>query len=530
MKLLKIGLIGRTNVGKSTLFNYLTKSKHALVADYHGLTRDRQYSIVKRDKLSFILIDTGGFDPFIKQSQSKLNHTINNFIQEQTTIAINEADILLFIVDYRSGMTAIDLEIFNKMRGLLSQKPVYLVVNKTEGIEYSSAINEFCVFGIAQKFMFAISASNGENVHNMIDKILADQLIVAANNDSDHLASSTDNDSINLVSNSSLAVDQIQKSDSNQQTQADSPIKFSIIGRPNVGKSTLTNAMLNEKRMITSNIPGTTRDSVHIDFSKNGVLYTAIDTAGVRRRAKIHDKIEQLSVIKSLQSIHDSHVVLFVLDGSSDDVLVDQDIVLLQQIEIAGRALIIIINKCDCLDANQKKQIKLLLEEKVHFLSQIEVKYISAIRKFGVHELFTAINLAYQSLCAKFSTPLLTRIVKEIVSRQAPVASKGNKMYKPKIKYAHQGDTEPPVIVLHGNNLDKISSSYMRYLQRSFLIALNLKHVFLKIEYKINHDDNPYVKQNNSDKDKSKTDKKDQPHATANKNKYIVKPNNNNKK
>jgi len=433
-----IALVGRPNVGKSTLFNRLTKSRDALVADVSGLTRDRHYGAAKLGKRHYLLIDTGGFEPLIADG-------IMYQMARQSEQAIAEADAIIFLVDGRSGITPQDKIIANKLRML--DKPIYVGVNKVEGVDKTTAISDFYELGLAN--LYPISSSHGEGVFGLVESILAN-FPVALEAESEDLG-----------------------------------ITFAVVGRPNVGKSTLVNTILGEDRVIAFDVPGTTRDSINISFEKFDKHYTIIDTAGIRRKGRVEDKIEKFSILKALQAVTDAHVVVLVLDAHLD--IAEQDATIVGYALDAGKSIVVAINKWDSLKEEEKTVIKNDLKRKLHFLDFAQFNYISALKKRGISELFTSINVAYASAFIKLSTPKLTRVLLEAVNRQ-PAAYKGN--FRPKLRYAHQGGSNPPIIIIHGNSLDTITLSYTKYLERTFRKVFNLTGTPLKIEYK--NSENPF--------------------------------------
>ncbi len=434
-----IALVGRPNVGKSTLFNRLTKSRDALVADLPGLTRDRHYGSASQGKRHYLLIDTGGFEPLIDSG-------VMYQMARQTEQAMAESDVVIFLVDGKNGVTPQDRIIANKLRML--NKPVYVAINKVEGVNKAIAISDFYELGLEN--LYPISASHGEGVFKLIADALAHFPI---NNDSEEAE--------NLG------------------------ITFAVVGRPNVGKSTLVNAILGEDRVIVFNEAGTTRDSINITFEKSGQQYTIIDTAGIRRKGRVEDKIEKFSVLKALQAIASAHVVVLVLDAHLD--IAEQDATIVGYALDAGKSIVVAINKWDSLNEEQRENIKNDLKRKLNFLDFAQFNYTSALRKKGIAELLRSINEAYTSAFIKLSTPKLTRILLEAVNRQPP-AYKGN--FRPKMRYAHQGGSNPPTIVIHGNSLQGVAKAYTKYLERSFRKVFNLIGTPLRVEYKIS--ENPF--------------------------------------
>lgn len=433
-----IVIVGRPNVGKSTLFNRLTKSRDALVADMPGLTRDRHYGNAKMGKRSYLLVDTGGFEPLVDGG-------VMYQMALQTEQAIVEADAVVFLVDGKSGITPQDKLIANKLR--LCGKPVYVAVNKVEGVDKIVAVSDFYELGLAN--LYPISSSHGEGVFKLFEEVLN-----------------------NFTYNGDEELD-------------DLGITFAVVGRPNVGKSTLVNAILGEERVIVFDEAGTTRDSINISFETSDGKYTIIDTAGIRRKGRVIDKIEKFSVLKALQAISDANVVVLVLDAHLD--IAEQDATIVGYAIEAGKSIVVAINKWDSLSVEARDTIKEDMKRKLHFLDFAKFNYISALKKQGIGELFKSINEAYQSAVMKFATPKLTRILLEAVNRQPPVY-KGN--FRPKLRYAHQGGSNPPVIIIHGNSLDGIAKSYTKYLERSFRKVFSLVGSPLRIEYK--QSNNPF--------------------------------------
>ena len=435
-----IALVGRPNVGKSTLFNRLTKSRDALVSDMPGLTRDRHYGTANLGKKHYLLVDTGGFEPFIDSG-------VMYQMARQTEQAMFESDAVIFVVDGKSGITPQDKVIANKLRML--QKPVYIAVNKVEGVYKVTAISDFYELGLPN--LFPISSSHGEGVFNLMEKTLANFSV----------DKEIDGQNLGII--------------------------FAIIGRPNVGKSTLVNAMLGEERVITFDEAGTTRDSINISFEKDGEQYTIIDTAGIRRRGKVLDKIEKFSVLKALQAINEANVIVLVLDAHLD--ISEQDATIVGYALEAGKSIVVTINKWDSLDEEQRNIIKDDMKRKLHCLDVAQFNYISALHKKGIKGVFKSINEAHKAAFIKLATPKLTRILQEAVNRQPP-SYKGN--FRPKMRYAHQGGSNPPTIIIHGNSLESVSKSYTKYLERSFRKVFALVGTPLRIEYKVS--DNPFEK------------------------------------
>ncbi len=442
-----VTLVGRPNVGKSTLFNRLTRSRSALVADYAGLTRDRHYGEGRVGDKPFIVVDTGGFEPVTKTG-------ILSHMARQTEQAIAESDVVIFLVDARSGLNGHDHDIAAMLRR--SGQKVLLCVNKAEGMAHTAAVAEFHELGLGTPC--AISASHGDGVVDLIEQALADFLPPA----------------------------EPDEKNSEDPDQVEHRIKLAVVGRPNVGKSTLINTLVGENRVIAFDMPGTTRDAIEVEFERQGKKYTLIDTAGLRRRGKVFETIEKFSVIKTLQAIEASNVVLLMLDAQTD--ISDQDAHIAGFIVESGRALVVAINKWDSIDSDQRERITRDFERKLRFLSFAKVHYISALRGQGVNVVLRSVNAAHAAAFSKLSTPKLTRTLHEAVEQQQP-PRKG--IFRPKMRYAHQGGQNPPLIIIHGNALDAISDSYRRYLESRFRDAFELAGTPLRIEFKSSY--NPYV-------------------------------------
>jgi GTP-binding protein len=460
-----VALVGRPNVGKSTLFNRLTRSRAALVADYSGLTRDRHYGEGRVGDKPFIVVDTGGFEPVTKTG-------ILLQMARQTKQAIAEADVVIFLVDARAGLNAHDHDIGRLLRKL-GQRAV-LCVNKAEGMAHGSAIAEFHELGLGQPY--AISAAHGDGIADLIEHALQGlgQEPVVEDYDADDAEPSAEE----------------LKSDFFEPVEVvDHRIKLAIVGRPNVGKSTLINTLLGEERVIAFDLPGTTRDAIEIEFDRGGKKYTLIDTAGLRKRGKVFEAIEKFSVIKTLQAIEASNVVLLMIDAQQE--VSDQDAHIAAFILETGRALVVAINKWDGLDSEQRERIQREFDRKLRFLSFARQHTISALRGQGVNAVLKSVNLAHAAAFTKLSTPRLTRELQAAVEQQPP-PRKG--IFRPKMRYAHQGGQNPPLIIVHGNALDAISDSYRRYLEGRFRDAFELAGTPLRIEFKSSF--NPYADNN----------------------------------
>lgn len=438
-----IALVGRPNVGKSTLFNRMTRSRDALVADFPGLTRDRHYGEGRIGKRPFLVIDTGGFEPVAKEG-------ILREMAKQTQQAIAEADIVLFLVDGRQGLTPHDKTITDFLRK--AGRKVMLVVNKSEGMRYTSVASDFYELGLGDPCV--ISAAHGDGVPDLVESALDE-----------------------LVENNSEAPDQPDQRG----------IRIAIVGRPNVGKSTMVNALLGEERVIAFDMPGTTRDSIEIPFERDGRHYALIDTAGIRRKGKVFEAIEKFSVVKTLKSIADANVVLLLLDAQQD--ISEQDAHIAGFVLEAGRALVVGVNKWDGLDQDKREHIKREIERKLSFLSFAKMHFISAIKGTGIPPMMKSINAAYEAAMKNLPTPQLTRALQEAVDHQQP-RRKGS--VRPKLRFAHQGGQNPPIIIVHGNALDGIDPSYKRYLEKHFRESFGLVGTPLQIEFRSGK--NPFSK------------------------------------
>ncbi|MGZ5817526.1 MAG: ribosome biogenesis GTPase Der [Burkholderiaceae bacterium] len=440
-----IALVGRPNVGKSTLFNRLTRSRDALVADLPGLTRDRHYGEGRMGERPFLVIDTGGFEPVAKEG-------IMHEMAKQTKQAVAEADVVIFIVDGRQGLTPHDKTITDFLRK--TGRSVMLVVNKSEGMKYTSVTADFYELGLGDPYV--ISAAHGDGVMDLVDEAL------------------------------NLAFTQ-RPQDEEAPDTADHGIRIAIVGRPNVGKSTLVNTLLGEERVIAFDMPGTTRDSIEIPFERDGRQYTLIDTAGIRRRGKVFEAIEKFSVVKTLQSISEANVVLLLLDAQQD--ISEQDAHIAGFILESGRALVVGVNKWDGLTSDRRDEIKIDLERKLNFLSFAKTHFISALKSTGIMQLMKSVDSAYAAATTNLSTPKLTRALIEAVEHQQP-RRKGS--IRPKLRYAHQGGQNPPVVVIHGNALESIDDSYKRYLEKHFRETFSLIGTPLRIELRSSK--NPYAR------------------------------------
>lgn len=467
-----VTLVGRANVGKSTLFNRITRSRAALVADFPGLTRDRHYGEGRIGKQRFIAVDTGGFEPVVKSG-------LLREMARQTEQAIAESDVVIFLVDARSGVNAHDHEIAQMLRR--SGQNVFLAVNKAEGMRYGSATAEFHELGLGEPH--PISASHGDGVADLIDHAL-DSLQPSVEM-SDTAADATDT----FDDSEYTGIDPESDQDSDSESDQDGfehRIKLAIVGRPNVGKSTLINTFIGEDRVIAFDMPGTTRDAIEVEFERDDVKYTLIDTAGLRRRGKVFETVEKFSVIKTLQAIEASNVVVLLLDAQTE--ISDQDAHIAGFILETGRALVVAINKWDGLDADHRDLILREFNRKLRFLSFAKMHTISALTGQGVNAVLKSVRSAHAAAFAKLSTPRLTRTLHAAVEEQQP-PRKG--IFRPKLRYAHQGGQNPPRIVIHGNALDTIPESYRRYLESQFRTAFKLEGTPLRVEFKSSR--NPYI-------------------------------------
>jgi GTP-binding protein len=436
-------LVGRPNVGKSTLFNRLTKSRDAIVADYAGLTRDRHYGNSKLDKQDFIVIDTGGFEPDASAG-------IYREMAKQTRQAVAEADVVLFLVDARDGISGQDHDIANYLRRL--GKPCLLVANKSEGLQAGLQVGEFFELGLGA--VQAISAAHGQGIRPLIELALS------------------------MLSLPETVVETAE--------QAVGVIRLAVAGRPNVGKSTLINTWLGEELLVAFDLTGTTRDSISVPFERNGQKFELIDTAGLRRRGQVFEAIEKFSVVKTLQAIESCNVVLLLIDATQG--VTDQDAHIAGYILENGRAVVVAVNKWDAVDDYQRELVKRSIETRLPFLKFAAMHLISAQKRQGLGPLWTSIAQAHKAANCKMTTPVLTRLLLEAVQFQSP---KRSGMYRPKLRYAHQGGMNPPVIVIHGNSLEHVTDTYKRYLEGRFRKQFDLVGTPLRIELKTAS--NPFV-------------------------------------
>lgn len=440
-----IALVGRPNVGKSTLFNRLTKSHDALVANYPGLTRDRKYGEGEFLGRRYLLIDTGGI--------TGEEEGIDSAMAAQSMQAIEEADAVMLVVDSRDGLTPVDRRLAEYLRQ--KGRQVYLVANKIDGINPDVAMADFFELGISD--IYPTTATHGRGVRQLMEAVLAPFP---------------------------------EAPEPEVEDEAAHGIKIAVIGRPNVGKSTLVNRLLGEERVIVFDLPGTTRDSIYIDYEREGKSYTLIDTAGIRRRKNVSMAVEKFSIVKTLQAIDDANVVVLLVDAQEG--LVDQDLHLMGTAIEAGRALVLAVNKWDGLDADNKNRIKSELQRRLRFVDFADIHFISALHGTGVGHLYESIEKAYASATDKLGTNRLTRILQDAVTEHQPPMVRGRRI---KLRYAHAGGKNPPVIVIHGNQTDEVPSHYTRYLEKVFRKVLELQGTPVKIEYRSS--DNPYAGKKN---------------------------------
>lgn len=429
-----VALVGRPNVGKSTLFNRLTRSRDAIVADYSGLTRDRHYGDGRIGSRSFLVIDTGGFEPDAQEG-------ILREMAKQTRQAVAEADAVVFVVDARAGVSAHDHDIARELR--TCGKRVILAANKAEGMNEGVQLAEFHELGMGDPH--PVSAAHGQGIRSLLDAVLD-------------------------------GIDEPEPPPEVPDADA-APIRLAVAGRPNVGKSTLINAWLGEDRLVVFDLPGTTRDAIHVPFERAGRKFELIDTAGLRRKGKVFEAVEKFSVVKTLQAIADANVVVLVIDATQG--VTDQDAHIAGYVLEAGRAVVLAINKCDAIDAYQRQMLDRSVAQRLAFLKFAPTLNVSAARRQGLGPLWKAIGDVWASATRKLPTPLLTRALHEAVEHQAPQRAGA---FRPKLRYAHQGGQNPPVIVVHGNSLEHVSDSYKRFLEGRFRERFGLVGTPLRIE------------------------------------------------
>jgi GTP-binding protein len=437
-----IALVGRPNVGKSTLFNRMTKSRDAIVADYAGLTRDRHYGDGRLGQREFIVVDTGGFEPDSTTG-------IVKEMAKQTRQAVAEADVVIFVTDVRTGLSGQDQDIARYLRQ--ANKRVLLTVNKAEGMVDSPLLAEFHELGMGEPH--PISAAHGQGIRSLLEAALAD-------------------------------FPEDEEDDGGEDP--DAPIRLAVAGRPNVGKSTLINTWLGEERLIAFDMPGTTRDAIKVPLERNGQRFELIDTAGLRRKGKVFEAIEKFSVVKTLQAIADANVVVLMVDATQG--VSDQDAHIAGYVLDSGRAVVIAINKWDAIDSYQRQMLERSIEQRLAFLKFAPIVHISALKRQGLGPLWQAIIDAHASASRKMPTPVLTRLLLEAVQHLAP---KRSGAFRPKMRYAHQGGMNPPIIIIHGNSLEHVADTYKRYLEGRFREYFKLVGTPLRIEFKSSH--NPFV-------------------------------------
>ena len=483
-----VALVGRPNVGKSTLFNRLTRTRDALVADFPGLTRDRKYGQAHLAGHDFIVIDTGGIDGTEEGVEEKM--------AEQSLLAIEEADIVLFLVDARAGLTSADIGIANYLRQR-QHKTTVVVANKVDGIDADSHCAEFYQLGLGE--IAQIAASQGRGIASLMEHVLAPFAEQIAETTEESAVENADvfsevtefdewDEDFDFSNEEDTAL--LDEELAQEQTPDKQNIKIAIVGRPNVGKSTLTNRILGEDRVVVYDMPGTTRDSIYIPMERDGQNYTLIDTAGVRKRGKVHLAVEKFSVIKTLQAIQDANVVLLVIDAREN--ISDQDLSLLGFILNAGRSLVIVVNKWDGLDTDVKDRVKSKLDRRLDFIDFARVHFISALHGSGVGNLFDSVKEAYECATQKMTTSMLTRILQIAVDEHQPPMISGRRV---KLKYAHPGGYNPPIIVIHGNQVDKLPDSYKRYLSNHF--RRSLKIIGSPIRLQFQEGNNPFAGKRN---------------------------------
>ena len=483
-----VALVGRPNVGKSTLFNRLTRTRDALVADFPGLTRDRKYGQAHLAGYDFIVIDTGGIDGTEEGVEEKM--------AEQSLLAIEEADIVLFLVDARAGLTSADIGIANYLRQR-QNKTTVVVANKVDGIDADSHCAEFYQLGLGE--IAQIAASQGRGITSLMEHVLAPFAEQMAETTEESAVENADvfskvtefdewDEDFDFSNEEDTAL--LDEELAQEQTPDNQNIKIAIVGRPNVGKSTLTNRILGEDRVVVYDMPGTTRDSIYIPMERDGQNYTLIDTAGVRKRGKVHLAVEKFSVIKTLQAIQDANVVLLVIDAREN--ISDQDLSLLGFILNASRSLVIVVNKWDGLDTDVKDRVKSELDRRLDFIDFARVHFISALHGSGVGNLFDSVKEAYECATQKMTTSMLTRILQIAVDEHQPPMISGRRV---KLKYAHPGGYNPPIIVIHGNQVDKLPDSYKRYLSNHF--RRSLKIIGSPIRLQFQEGNNPFAGRRN---------------------------------
>ncbi|AIX72881.1 MAG: ribosome biogenesis GTPase Der [Mixta calida] len=472
-----VALVGRPNVGKSTLFNRLTRTRDALVADFPGLTRDRKYGRAEVEGREFIVIDTGGIDGTEDGVETRM--------AEQSLLAIEEADVVLFMVDARAGLMPADQAIAKHLRA--REKATFLVANKTDGLDADSAVVDFYALGLGE--IHSIAASHGRGVTSLLETALLPWMDVVA--PAEPLSEEEENQAYWAeLEAKERGEDPDAEEEEDDFDPTGLPVKIAIVGRPNVGKSTLTNRILGEDRVVVYDMPGTTRDSIYIPMERDEREYILIDTAGVRKRGKVTDTVEKFSVIKTLQAIEDANVVLLVIDARQG--ISDQDLSLLGFILNSGRSLVIVVNKWDGLSQEVKDEVKETLDYRLGFIDFARVHFISALHGSGVGNLFESINEAYDCSTRRVGTSMLTRIMNMAAEDHQPPLVRGRRV---KLKYAHAGGYNPPIVVIHGNQVKDLPDSYKRYLMNYFRRSLNVMGTPIRIQFK--EGDNPFAGKRN---------------------------------
>ena len=430
-----IALVGRANVGKSTLFNRITKSRDAIVADFSGLTRDRHYGDARLGAREFIVVDTGGFEP------EKPTGVVAE-MAKQTRQAVAEADVVIFVVDVRGGLSSQDHDIARYLR--TTHKKVLMAANKAEGMTESPLLGEFFELGIGAPH--PVSAAHGQGIRSLLEAALEDFP---------------------------------EDADNPADLAPDAPIRLAVAGRPNVGKSTLINAWLGEERLVAFDMPGTTRDAIHVPFERDGRKFELIDTAGLRRKGKVFEAIEKFSVVKTLQAIADANVVLLLLDATQG--VSEQDAHIAGYVLESGRAVVLAVNKWDATDDYQRQTLQRSIESRLAFMKYAQVLNISAIKRTGLTAVWKALLQAHASATVKMPTPVLTRLLLDAVEHQAP---RREGRFRPKLRYAHQGGMNPPLVIIHGNSLEHVTDGYKRFLEGRFREHFKLVGTPMRIEMK----------------------------------------------
>ncbi|MBF7981546.1 MULTISPECIES: ribosome biogenesis GTPase Der [Rahnella] len=470
-----VALVGRPNVGKSTLFNRLTKTRDALVADFPGLTRDRKYGRAEIEGNEFIIVDTGGIDGTEDGVETRM--------AGQSLLAIEEADIVLFMVDARAGLMPADQGIAQHLRS--REKATFLVANKTDGLDPDSATGDFYSLGLGE--VYAIAASHGRGVAQLIEHVL----VPFVGEKPEEVELTEEEANAAYWAEQEATGDEIPEDEEDNFDPTTLPIKLAIVGRPNVGKSTLTNRILGEERVVVYDMPGTTRDSIYIPMVRDEREYVLIDTAGVRKRGKVTETVEKFSVIKTLKAIEDANVVMLVIDAR--DSISDQDLSLLGFILNSGRSLLIVVNKWDGMSEEARAQVKDQLDLRLGFVDFARIHFISALHGSGVGNLFESVIEAYTCATTRVSTSLLTRIMQMAADDHQPPLVNGRRV---KLKYAHAGGYNPPIVVIHGNQVKDLADSYKRYLMNYFRRSLKVMGTPIRIQFK--EGENPFEGKRNT--------------------------------